>query len=169
MTEMSNRTSQQWLYVIEGQQLGPVAFPVLYEMVRHGDLRPDCMVWTEGMTAWARMDQVPELLSALGAAPPNPYTQAPIGYGMGQAGNSGMAIASLVLGIVGLVLCWVPLLGLAASIVGLILGIKGQRSTGKGMAIAGIVLSSIGLFISAIIFIAWASMFSARPWSYRRF
>lgn len=70
--------------------------------------------------------------------------------------TNGLAIASLVLGIIGVLFCWCYGFGLLPSIPGLILGIialKQIRATGQpghGMAIAGIILSSIGLILSAI-------------------
>ena len=61
---------------------------------------------------------------------------------------SGLAIAALVLGIVGLAAWCLPCLGYIVTIVGIILGILGIRETqkdkgGKGMAIAGVVLCAI--------------------------
>ncbi len=62
----------------------------------------------------------------------------------------GQAIASLVLGLVGL-LAWVfPLAGAPVTIIGLVLGIKSLRSSGRGMAIAGIVLCIMGLVATLI-------------------
>ncbi|MGW2045374.1 DUF4190 domain-containing protein [Streptomyces sp. NPDC001858] len=84
--------------------------------------------------------------------PPGPYPQAP--YGMapypawGQPYNpygrpptiNGVAIASLVLGI----LCFLPAIGLILGIIALV-QIKKRGERGKGMAIAGSILSSLGL------------------------
>lgn len=54
--------------------------------------------------------------------------------------------ASLVLGIVGMVVWCIPLLGLPVTVIGLTLGIRGLATAGRGMAVAGIALSGIGLF-----------------------
>jgi uncharacterized membrane protein len=92
----------------------------------------------------AGMPLPPPPASAYGAPP---YMQAPPGYGqppVGQATN-GLAIASLVLGIV-----WVFGLG---SILAVIFGFvarkqirhSGGRQSGGGMAIAGIVLGFVGV------------------------
>ena len=63
-----------------------------------------------------------------------------------------MGIASMVLGIVGLFVSFLPFWGLPIPIIGLILGIVGVRSESpnRGMAIAGIVLCSISLVISIL-------------------
>lgn len=59
----------------------------------------------------------------------------------------GMAIASLVLGICSLFLWCLPILGLPASITGLVLAIK-SKETGGGMSKAGLILNIIGLVLS---------------------
>lgn len=68
-----------------------------------------------------------------------------------QPDRKGLAIASLVLGLLSLfsfclVFCAGPL-GLA----GIITGIAGLKSSQRGLAIAGIVLSGLGLIISIIL------------------
>ncbi|MCD8500930.1 MAG: hypothetical protein LRY71_03685 [Bacillaceae bacterium] len=64
--------------------------------------------------------------------------------------HSGKAIASLVLGLVGLLAWFIPLFGYPVTITGLVLGIKGKRSKNRGIAIAGITLSTIFLVITVI-------------------
>ncbi|MEK0217280.1 FxLYD domain-containing protein [Bifidobacterium mongoliense] len=72
--------------------------------------------------------------------------------------TSGMAIAALVLGIVGIALSWVPIVNNVAAviaIIGLVLGIiaicttgsKGRKK-GRGLAIAGTVLSVLAIVIT---------------------
>ena len=65
-------------------------------------------------------------------------------------GGSGKAVASLVLGIVGLGAWCIPLIGLPVSIIGLVLGIRALKSPSRGMAIAGIVLAILGLVATVI-------------------
>lgn len=72
--------------------------------------------------------------------------------------SKGLAIASLVLGIIGIIGCWIPVLNLFNGIfafIGLILGIIAIVKKQGGMAIAGLVTSIISLviviFISVII------------------
>lgn len=64
--------------------------------------------------------------------------------------HSGKAVASLVLGIVGLVAWCLPIFGLPVTIIGLVMGIQGRKSSNASLAIAGIVLSSIGLALSVL-------------------
>jgi len=65
-----------------------------------------------------------------------------------QASNQGLAIASMVCGIVSFVCC----LSIIASIPGLILGIISltKQQGGRGMAIAGVVLCAISIVFSVI-------------------
>ncbi|MFC4059935.1 DUF4190 domain-containing protein [Planomonospora corallina] len=77
----------------------------------------------------------------------DPYGYDPYAYGAPPPPrpNNGMAVAALVLGIVGLFACGVT------SIVGIVLGhvslsqIKRTGEEGRGMAIAGLVLSYVGV------------------------
>lgn len=75
------------------------------------------------------------------------FTQQQNASGQNEIKNNkkGMAVASLVLGIIGLIAWIIPLVGFPIAITGLVLGIIGIKKGGKGMAIAGIVLASICL------------------------
>ena len=74
-------------------------------------------------------------------------------YPQPNTGSNGLAIASLVLGIVSLVLVaafswmlWGSIAGLCLGIVGTILGVMGRKNaTGRTMATAGMILSIIGI------------------------
>ena len=78
-----------------------------------------------------------------------------------------MGIASLVLGIVSVVFCFLPCLSYVAlitCIIGLVLGIidlikKKQSGEPKGQAIAGIVLNAIALGLFVLGFLVLASLF----------
>jgi Domain of unknown function (DUF4190) len=65
-------------------------------------------------------------------------------------GGKGLAIASLVLGILSLCASAAWWCGGPISIVGLVLGALGLKTSGKGMAIAGMILSVIGLLMLVI-------------------
>ncbi len=64
--------------------------------------------------------------------------------------GGGKAIASLVLGILGIFGWCIPIVGLPMAIVGLILGVKDLDSPKRGIAIAGIVLCGIGVVLSIV-------------------
>lgn len=103
------------------------------------------------------------------AAPAYPGAYAPYqpGYPAPSSGNNGLAIASLITSITGLILgiplmlfCWI---GILVPIVGVVLGIvalnqiKQTNQPGRGMAIAGI---AVGGFAIAAILIAVVIFFA---------
>jgi len=71
-----------------------------------------------------------------------PYAQPP---------SNGMAIASMVLGILSILFGWIPIIGFVSWVLaplGLIFGfISMGKPTGKGFAITGLITSAIGLLI----------------------
>lgn len=78
------------------------------------------------------------------------------GPGPAPQGN-GIAVAGMVLGLVGILLCWANFLGMIPSVLGIIFGAIGWSKAnkvgrGKGMAIAGVVCGVLGLVL-AIVFI----------------
>lgn len=70
-----------------------------------------------------------------------------------QEDKKGFSIASMVLGIISLVFCFVWIISIPSAILAIIFGILGIKSTGKGMSIAGLVTSGIGIIISFVIFV----------------
>src|SRR3954447_1534691 len=81
---------------------------------------------------------------------PQPYaTQQPYGvppgYGYPQAAPSnGMGVGGFVTGLLGLIFCWVPWLGVLLSVVGVVLSGVGisqgkKKGAGIGLAVAGLV------------------------------
>lgn len=88
-----------------------------------------------------------------GEAGANPYqtpTQSGMpGYGL-QPRSDGRATASLVIGIVGLLLWCCPLVGVPLCAIGLALGVIAAKSESRNVAVAGIVLNIIGLLLSLV-------------------
>lgn len=78
---------------------------------------------------------------------------------------NGMAIASLVLGIVSVLIVWIPIVGIlgtAMALIGLVLGILSlRRLEGRGLAIGGIVCAGISLVISALYMAAIVAMIAS--------
>ncbi len=75
--------------------------------------------------------------------------------------RKGLAIASLVIGIINLLAWCLPICGGPLAIAGIILGIFGLKSSSRGMAIAGLVLSGIGLLLSIINAVAGIALFNS--------
>ena len=69
-----------------------------------------------------------------------------------------MYVASLILGLLSLILCWIPGIGTLLSIVALIISIvavckKEDEKSERGMSIAGLVLSCVSIIISIFVII----------------
>lgn len=61
-----------------------------------------------------------------------------------------MAIASMVLGIISLVFCFVPVIGFPVSIIGLILSWFALKNEESSMGTAGFIMSLIGLALCIV-------------------
>ena len=78
---------QGWYVANEGKQDGPFSGEILANMAAQGQLRPESMVWREGMADWTAAGAVPELggMFQAAAAPAPPPFVAPAPPPMGQA------------------------------------------------------------------------------------
>jgi hypothetical protein len=167
---------------INGTQQGPFK---LQDLPSKG-LRVDSLVWAEGMPDWQRADAVPEVAALLGprataaapepAAMPDPSpppTAAPsasaanpaasqpqgvLGYqSYAEAPKNGLAIASMVLGIVSYPMCIIWYFGIVTALLAIVFGFmarsrinSGQTSVGAGMALAGIILGFVWFGLALI-------------------
>lgn len=69
--------------------------------------------------------------------------------------GTGLGDASLIIGILSVLVFWCPLIGIPLTLVGLILGCLGLRATRNGTAIAGVVLCAIFLLGSFVFLMFW--------------
>jgi prepilin-type processing-associated H-X9-DG protein len=126
----------------DGKEYGPVTDEVLRQWISEGRVNPQTHVKAEGAADWQTLGALAEFSPAVAAA-----RAAALSPSM-PAKTSGMAISSLVLGVLGL--CGVT------AVAGLILGIlalvninrSGGRLSGRGLAIAGICVSGFMLLFS---------------------
>lgn len=70
-----------------------------------------------------------------------------------QDENKGFSIASMVLGIISIVLFCIWYLSIPCAILAIIFGIVGMKKGARGMAIAGLVLGIIAVAMVAILYI----------------
>ena len=59
-----------WHLAENGQATGPFAPEQMAEVARNGRLRPETLVWTQGMTGWMAASQVPQLSGLFMPQPP---------------------------------------------------------------------------------------------------
>lgn len=88
----------------------------------------------------------------------DPYVQGGYQPGRKVKDGKGMGIASLVLGIVSVLLFWLLGLFIIAALIGLILGIisvvrASKARAGKGFGIAGLILNGLGLILNGLILV----------------
>lgn len=68
--------------------------------------------------------------------------------------SNGLAIASMVLGIIAVFTFWIPFLGWVPVILGLVLGLVAfGKPYGRGMAVTGVVCSGLALLVKLVFLI----------------
>lgn len=67
--------------------------------------------------------------------------------------KKGLCIASMVLGIISIVLFCIWYIPVPCAILAIIFGILGMKSSFKGMAIAGIITGALGILFTIVIFV----------------
>jgi len=114
--------------------------------------------WQASDGNWYPPESAPGYAPTPGPAPWGPPGIPPVPGGMPPGapvqGNA-LAVTALVLGIVGLVFCWVPFLGVVLGILALIFGIIGARRgrvrvSKRGQARAGWIMGSITIVLGII-------------------
>ena len=161
---ISRFPAMQWYYSKNTTQMGPVSADELRAKLASGEVTGTDMAWREGMIDWRPVAAVDELRPALvrdpGAGPPVAATDLSSPYAPPAAAagvvmpmpTSGLAIASLICGIMALVSClFLP--GIPAVICGHMalkrLADPGVRMSGRGMAIAGLIMGYFSLVVLA--------------------
>lgn len=158
-----------WYFGENGQQNGPVDDAGIRQAMAAGQLNPQTLVWREGMPNWLPLAQVPELFSPDPAAfpPGSPYPPPYAGgyappYGSMAPPTSGLAIASMVCGIVAPCLCYFAIVAAIPAVICGHLAMARIRENpltlGRGMALAGLILGYI--FIALTIFVVAAGAFA---------
>ncbi len=87
-----------WFYASEGKQQGPFPEGQFRDLVAQGIVRPDTLVWSEGMAGWQKAAEIPGLIGG-GAPPMMPAGGPPMMGGSGYAGAGGGGSLSVDFGI----------------------------------------------------------------------
>jgi len=146
---------ESWYYARGNQQFGPVDKYTLLAKFEAGEISPDDLVWTSGMTEWRPAREAPPLHervggpAAAGGMPPPPPRYTP------QAGQEtpGTAIASLVLAALSWFTC-----GCLISLPAVILGHQALRQidgdpgrySGREIAIISLVIGYLNLVLTGL-------------------
>jgi len=124
---------------------GPVSAEDLCKWIAEGRLDAQTKVQIEGTTEWKLLGEIPELAEAL----KNRVPPLPIAPPAASARTSGLAVTSLVLGVLGLFTCGIT--ALFGLVLGIIAVVKVSNSRGAlrggGLAVAGIVVSGVFLLL----------------------
>jgi hypothetical protein len=86
-----------WFYASEGKQQGPYPEGQFRDLIAQGVVRPDTLVWSEGMAGWQTAAEIPGLIGG-GGAPP---MMMPMGGGppVMASGGHGGGVLSIDFGI----------------------------------------------------------------------
>jgi hypothetical protein len=141
----------------DGKEYGPVTLEQLKTWIAESRFNAQSRIRSEGSFEWKRASEIPEVAELLGvpvtapAAPPLPVEN------VAAQASQGLAITSLVLGIIGVVavFCGGLLAGIAAIICGHIAYNRARRNpaqyAGSGMAMAGFILGYVSLALSLLV------------------
>ncbi|MEF9987623.1 MAG: hypothetical protein RR797_00950 [Christensenella sp.] len=77
-----------------------------------------------------------------------------------QQGPAGLSVASMVCGIIGLIMCWVPFVGLIINALAIIFYILARKEKSKGVATAGLVCGIIGMVAALAVTIVTGAVVS---------
>lgn len=78
-----------WFYASEGKQQGPYPEGQFRDLIAQGIVRPDTLVWTEGMAGWQKAAEIPGLMSGGSAPPRMPAGGHPMMGGAGYGSGGG--------------------------------------------------------------------------------
>jgi hypothetical protein len=161
-------SDQMWHYTLGGDTLGPVDVPTLQRLISLGEVGADVLVWTDGMSDWRPVNQLPNLFQTPIADefsdPVDSHQRKRRRHEDDEVPRtSAMAVTSLILSILG-----TNLLFFLGSVIGVVFGHLALREiddsdgriAGRAMAVTGLVLGyAVMLFtvVTGIVFVVLTS------------
>jgi hypothetical protein len=139
----------------DGKPYGPISLEQLKQWAAEGRVGPQTAVQTEGAADWKKAGEMPELAAVFpGGAPPASSGPPPVPAAASGAQQKGLAVTSLVLGLLSLV-CFGILAGVPAIICGHIAHARARRLPaqygGAALALAGLVLGYVSIVLTFLI------------------
>ena len=130
----------------DGKEYGPVPAAELRQWVQDKRVNAQTRMRAETSTDWTTAGQIPEVAAMFSATPP-PLPAAPVA----ESRLSGLAVTSLVLGVLGLACGLTALPGLIIGIIALVKISKSRGALrGHGLALAGTIVSGVLLLFIPI-------------------
>lgn len=157
----------------DGHQFGLFTEEEIGQGLQSGRFLTSDLVWREGMPQWKPLVEVfgfaaaaalsaPMVSVSHGGPMPANFPPPPAAYqhvGVGVMPMSGLAIGSMVVGIISLVSFFACPIGIVLGLPGVVCGHmslvqirnSGNQMQGKGMAIAGLIMNYVAMAIGAVI------------------
>ncbi|WP_193211913.1 GYF domain-containing protein [Luteolibacter marinus] len=165
-----------WYYAKNGSQQGPVPMEDMKGRISRGELLPTDLAWCEGMADWLPISEIEQLKIAPAVAetaesaderpaqspyvsPAAPASPVPAAAYPGQPPSQGLALGSMICGILSLVGCCVWFVSAPLALVAIVLAVVAsgkikaapQQFGGQGMARAGMITGALGLIAAVVI------------------
>lgn len=155
----------EWYYADESDQQIPFQEENFKSLIEMGNIKPDTLVWNSSMPDWKKASLVQPMLfnpAEVSAAPPAgpsapPMNVPPSYQAPAQQGADGLGIASMVCGILAILMSCGYGIGLFPGIAAIICGhmsrkkmLEGGPTGGSSITMAGLVMGYIGSAISLI-------------------
>lgn len=152
-----------WHYVNQEREQTPVPDDDVQALVTSGDITADTLIWQDGMGDWIPASQArPDLFPSSSLQPVAHSSQPSTAFDSTQpsfaapAPTSGLAIASLVCGILSVLGSWCYGGGFVVGVPAVVCGhmalsrikMSNDQLGGRGLAIAGLVTGYIGILVS---------------------
>ncbi len=149
----------EWFYTRGGEELGPVTTAQIKQLIGIGEVVADDYVWMEGLANWQRVTDTPEFARQL--APQGNFRLTTAATPAGAV--SPMAVASLVLGLLGFTII--------GAILAIVFGHVAQAQIrqsrglleGKGLALAGLIMGYLVIVPSVIVGIVYVAIMLLAP------
>jgi hypothetical protein len=69
---------RSWFFAANGQQQGPYPEAQFRDFIARGMIRPDTLVWSEGMAGWQKAGDIPGMMGAAAGPPSMPRSGGPL-------------------------------------------------------------------------------------------
>lgn len=140
----------------EGTQMGPYDLEEVRQLVYAGMLRETDLAWLQGTPAWVSLSTL--LAAPASFAQPAALPATSLAYAPQAVGTSGLAVASLVLGILSLLGCL--FLGAVPAVICGHLALSTIRNSrgyikGEGLALAGLITGYSAIIITVFVVLAF--------------